>query len=344
MSNLPFARPLPAIAPQPPNFHFCHAHYGENLKFGECNSAGSAILHYTLPVSFQYRGCIVAVERAGPEATPPFVIDRDVVRGMIGWVISQCVTPSGIGGFVTASFERMVNHIIDPLTEFTESLPPYTAFLTVTVAGQPNYMETKTIAPGDYDPAIPEALSGALRGVISGWRSGNSYASHYIEGAWILELIASDMDRDSPNTLWWDSLRKTPTATQMAYECDPKLGSPTVVDCSKLEYSSLLGAPSDSISVGPGSDQFFSLGTCSVAITASVSLRLTWSQIKIALDTLINLCVSNPTKPALGGRAYYDSLSSHSLGRYRTKRGTLDGLNALPPHANITINGSFPGS
>ena len=336
MPSISVLGPLPSVAPTPPNFHLCSSHYGEDLKFADCNDAGHLILHYALPLNLQVGGCIVAVERAGPEASPPLMIDRETVRGMIGWVISQCVTPTGLGGFVTGSFERMVNYITDPSTRLTEPPPPWGAFFTVTVAGKPNYKGTGPIEPGDYDPAVPEVVAGALRGVISGWRKGNPYARRYIKDAQILDSIAAEMDHKFHVDNWWEYPERIRT-NQMAYECDANLGSPTAVDCGNLEYSSLLGAPSDPVSVGPGMDHFLSLGTCSAAITASVHLVLTWNQIKIALDALINRCVSNPLQPAKGGRAYYATPLSYGPSSRRMKRGTIDGLNALPPHANVTI-------
>ncbi|MCJ1236968.1 hypothetical protein MMC14_004952 [Varicellaria rhodocarpa] len=328
--------PLTATAPQPPNFHICNSYYGEGLKFADCNEAGHELLNYNLPVSLKIGDCIIAVERAGQQSTPLLSIDRDVVRGMIGWVIGQCVTPTGVGGFVTASFENMVNYFTNPSTIITELLPPWAGFLTVTVAGNPRYKDLHDIGPGDYDPAVPMALADSLRRIGNGIRKGNPYAVRYFDDAKVLEMHSKEMERSSLEETWWRDLG-TVSTDLMTYECDAKLGSPTAIDCSQLEYSSLIGAPSDSVTIGPEMDQFLSLGTCSVAITASVHLVLTWSQIRIALDTLINQCVSNPLKPAIGGRAYFERSSSlDSLSR-QMRRDTLDGLNALPLHANITL-------
>ena len=336
MPSSPFLGPLTTTAPQPPNFHICHSYYGEGLKFADCNEAGHEVLNYILPVSLKIGGCIIAVERAGPQSTPPLSIDRDVVRGMIGWVISQCVTPYGVGGFVTASFENMVNYFTNPSTILTETLPPWAGFLTVTIAGKPRYDDLDEIGPGDYDPAVPIAIADSLRRIGNGIRKGNPYAIRYFKDAACLEMHAKEMDRSSLEETWWKDLG-TVLTDLMTYECDAKLGSPTAIDCSQLEYSSLIGAPSDSVTIGPGMDQFLSLGTCSVAITASVHLVLTWSQIRITLDTLINQCVSNPLEPAIGGRAYFQLSSSLDSPSYQMRRDTLDGSNALPLHANITL-------
>ena len=53
----------------------------------------------------------------------------------------------------------------------------------------------------------------------------------------------------------WFSQGATLPPDDMAYECDSGLGSPSEVDCAKLEFSEL-GPPSDTISISPDNPTF----------------------------------------------------------------------------------------
>ena len=72
-----------------------------------------------------------------------------------------------------------------------------------------------------------------------------------------------------------------------------------------------------------------------MAISAATTLVLTWQQIQAALGTLMNVCLQNPSRPAYGGRAYYQQTAKVSRRKKRQAQAT--GLNALPPHANLTL-------
>ena len=63
---------------------------------------------------------------------------------------------------------------------------------------------------------------------------------------------------------------------------------------------------------------------------------ISWAQIQAALETLRNFCLTRPSQPAQGGRAYYVSqgLMNKGVGRRQTQ---VTGLNALPPHVNLTL-------
>ena len=73
------------------------------------------------------------------------------------------------------------------------------------------------------------------------------------------------------------------------------------------------------------------IDTCTLALSAAVTLVLTWAQIRTALATLISVCVANPVLPARGGRAFYGGShttpkvvgksSSRRSGRSRKRRG-----------------------
>ena len=123
----------------------------------------------------------------------------------------------------------------------------------------------------------------------------------------------------------------------MSYECEPKLQSPLPLDCEKFEYSGL-GAPTEKMTVGPEAPHLFSLGTCSLAISATVQLVLTWQQVKAALGSLILECITHPLHHPMGSTAHFNIPgSSTSILSRSVPHSALNGLNALPPHANITL-------
>ncbi|MCJ1258687.1 hypothetical protein MMC24_006520 [Lignoscripta atroalba] len=140
---------------------------------------------------------------------------------------------------------------------------------------------------------------------------------------------------------WYgQSSQAEPPNNTMTYECDTKLGNPSVVDCSQLQYSQL-GKSTESLALRPGVVDFLHSGSCNVAISASAPMVLSWAQIKAALDELVELCVNNPVATAVGGKAFYGAQSSIDLdlggGRKRKRKRDITGLNALPAHANITL-------
>ena len=72
------------------------------------------------------------------------------------------------------------------------------------------------------------------------------------------------------------------------------------------------------------------IDTCTLAISAAVTLVLTWAQVRTALATLMSVCVANPVLPARGGRAFYGSHTTPKVmgrsrrsgsGRSRKRRG-----------------------
>ena len=77
------------------------------------------------------------------------------------------------------------------------------------------------------------------------------------------------------------------------------------------------------------------LDTCFVAIFSEIAILLTWNQIRAAVGAIINMCVQNPIQTSQGGRAYYGPAP-----RVTSRDGSpmqVTGLNALPPHTNVTI-------
>ena len=124
----------------------------------------------------------------------------------------------------------------------------------------------------------------------------------------------------------------------MSYQCDAGLRSPATVDCAYIEWNQLTPA-SDTLTVGPKAGvRFLHSNTCYLAISSIIPLALTWNQVRTAVSALMSICIQNPFQAAHGGRAYY-SHPSHQIGKRGKKRRSSEvtGLNALPPHVNITI-------
>ena len=143
------------------------------------------------------------------------------------------------------------------------------------------------------------------------------------------------------DTTWWN-VAISPTqqsaleaSNKMTYECDAGLGSPSTVDCTKLEWSEL-GVGSDTVKVAPGVVTFLHQGTCNLAITATTALVLTWEQIRAAVSTLLSICVDNPYDSSQGGRAFYGAPPMTASNR-RIRKRQISGLDALPPGANMTV-------
>ena len=350
--------PLPVpIAPVPPNFHVCDPFYGDRLALSPCILAagrlprGSTFITYdqdhtpySLPTTSQYGSCQVRAAYAFPDgneivdgriAWPP-----DVLRNAASWIISQCVMPNSWGGFATISLESMMDWITNGTTTYAEinngPWPVNSVFITVTVSeidhdNEKNRMRDRN--PGYVDPSVAEALSDALG------HAGN------MAGATQLSAWAGRMSRGS-SFAWWSAFTKqTPAQREdrMTYVCDAQLGSPVSADCSQLGYSKL-GPLSDSLTVGPGyAVKILTYKTCKAAITASSDIVLTWSQIKVALASLINECVKHPLRPPLGGRAHAaNQLPGKFIGRGTERKeyftAGAGGMNALPPHVDITLS------
>lgn len=222
-----------------------------------------------------------------------------------------------------------------------ESLPPSTTFLTLTVSGP----EKKLSSPGNTDPSVLQALATKFRFKSLEELSGTEAWSFNAFSSLIFRIEAEDAERRGR---WdWDMVgtHNEPgggrarqnaliASEKMTYDCDANLGNPAPQDCLQLEWSQL--PSSDTLHVGPGSATFLHQNSCYLAITASVALVLTWEQIRAAVNALFHACVQHPYNPVQGGRAFYKP--PRPVGGRRTRRdGTPSGLNALPPHANVTV-------
>ena len=111
--------------------------------------------------------------------------------------------------------------------------------------------------PGDYDPAVGEFLSDVLHSRRQNAQSGTALQQHYAEAESLLARQTLSMERGA-DTTWWD-YRLTALDDTMTYECDAKLGDPSTVDCSQLEYSQL-GIASEFVTIGPATVKFVHSG------------------------------------------------------------------------------------
>ncbi|MCJ1234526.1 hypothetical protein MMC14_002487 [Varicellaria rhodocarpa] len=260
------------------------------------------------------------------------------LRALVAVTIQTCVVGSGRGGFSTMGIERLFNYLRDPnpsTSPYIDPIPDNTAFITATVHG----INLINPTPGDQDPSVPLALS-SLFGLQASLQTEDSHERYIslMESA----LYLGDASGQPGDRAWWDrgstgseTAQKALLASdEMIYECNSRLGSPSSVYCSQIEWSQL-GPPSDMLALDPSSPTILHQEDCYLAITATVALALTWRQIRAAIDTLLNTCVNHPYNPPQGGRAYFGTLPYLSAGH--GKRDTVSGLNALPPHANITV-------
>lgn len=191
--------------------------------------------------------------------------------------------------------------------------------------------DTHRPEPGDNDPSVPLRVANYLSTLY--YSAQGTLKIRYASLALGFHRQSESMHRGG-RTTWWAGGQ---AADDMTYECDSKLGSPKVFDCTQVH--SQLGATSDSVQVGAGEVKFLSssknannyasttisprltptLDTCHVAISAVRAIVLTWAQIQAALDTLTNRCVSTLSNSPQGGRAFYGVQTAIS-GR-RRKRG-----------------------
>lgn len=271
----------------------------------------------------------MSVDAAGPALPDEMYVRPDDIRTMAAYVIDQCVRRSRVGGFVTNGMSTIVDYILNPATNLNARYPVDTVFITVTVSGPRDH----DFQPGNTDPMVPVLFGGLQLDAYRKATPGSSEASLRWAGSRFWSTVAASMTRGGPVAWWSPSLSLA--SNEMTYECDSGLGSPSTVDCAQIEWGQL-GPASDAIAVGPEKITFLHANTCNLAISASVTLVLTWAQIRTALATLMTTCVQHPFRAPQGGRAYFRLRPSQLSGRKSRKRDGLTGLNALPPHANIT--------
>ena len=236
-------------------------------------------------------------------------------------------------------------------------------FITVSIANPKSGLRS----PGDYSAAVPQRLFGSLRSLADTTQNSDAKA-YYQSLANQLWRRAIEMGHQKdPYFTWWQPEPSSRVVSQspneMTYECDAKLGSPALVDCSQLEWQGL-GFPSDTVTVSPSTPKSYLssmsdksnkrpqrlierfLGSCGVNISATTPVVLLASQIKAAFAALLSTCIENPIRSSQGGRAYYGLYAGPSISMQdifktkhpkRTANPGVSGLKALPPHVNMTI-------
>ena len=260
------------------------------------------------------------------------------VRGTAGSI-------TGLGGSATLNFQRLISWaVINPVDPLASALPPVPAsasFFTVTISGPTD----KLYSPGDYSPIIPQALRDANEKAYDAeaeQRSIDPEVMAYLDRVNFWQGQAEGMSSMGNTRIsWWRSQPRN--SNQMMYQCDAGLGTPSLYDCIQVQ-SSQINYLGDSLAVGPGIVHFLHSNTCFVAVSATVDLVLTWSQVRIAIATLVGTCINTPYHTtSLGGKAYHRAIpsspqsNSHKARKKRKSVDELTGLNALPPAANVTI-------
>ena len=245
---------------------------------------------------------------------------------------ASCVRNSGQGGFATLNLMNAVDWAVDNSPPYQwRTIPPVEAiFLTITVSGPTERFFTS----GAYDPEIPAIIARSIR-MWNAPREGTQPAQSALRRVEFWEGRAEYMHRGGTEA-WWAI--QPPLDANMEYQCDKRLGTPVAVDCAQIEWSQL-NSSIDTLNIGPGV-LFLHSKTCFLAISAAIPLVITWAQIRVAVSSLMNLCIEGGV--AQGGRAYYQQPSQISgrNSKYKRQAGNisgLSGLNALPPHLNVTI-------
>lgn len=253
------------------------------------------------------------------------------IRDTAAAVLHNCILDRGLGGYATYGIRDLVDQVF-PIAQVRagalSSLSIHTTFITVTISAKGR----RSTAPGNFDPGVPESIAQKFTTKYTQAQLNSGAELLYATSAKTWNMKTEGMRRGG-TTPWW---RPADASDEMAYECDAGLGSPPSVDCNKIEWSQL-GPGSDTVSVGPGQVTFLHSNTCYLAISASVALLITWEQIRAAVSALMNVCVQHPFGPPQGGRAFYGHQPPPQAVSGRKVKREHTGLNALPPHANITV-------
>ena len=248
-----------------------------------------------------------------------------------------------MGGFSTHNLGLLFGYLLTNEPSPENPIPGDTAFVTLTVSGP----EGKSTEPGNTDPAILAYLADLFDAQAE--ESPIDDLKRWKDTLWAQYFRSASLASLGTHHSWVlpdsSQIGIGIAANEMSYECDASLGAPLVNDCSGIEWGNELGPDSDTISVGPAQTTFLHRNSCYVAISASIALVLTWAQVRVALSALITTCVQNPFNVhSQGGRAFHMTpIAGHSNGRKKGEKkkkrdgSNLSGLNALPPHANLTV-------
>lgn len=269
------------------------------------------------------------VEVGGNARHPSILASPRHIRDLATYVYDNCVLGLEVGGFATHYFAHLLDWSMALDTSLLEPIPSDAAFLTISITSR----DARDHSPGNTDPEVSLALSAGNLIASRLLPAGSNAERHTVAHSEYWRRQSMNMVRGG-QTPWYRRVSPPPQG-EMTYECDDLLGSPAAADCSRIEWDQL-GPASDTVAVGPGVT-FVHSNSCVFAISATIRLTLVWEQIRAALTTLMNVCVRHPYQPPQGGRAYFGAQPKHIGGRRSRRRRGLNGLNALPPHANITI-------
>ena len=170
--NLSTNKPYEPSPPVLPDFGICYAWYGSHLSDSDARGAGirlptsndyvdyilnNSSERFHLPFSAASGNLIIQIEIAGPIPNLLSVrIIPNMLRAMASFIQTNCISKSGIGGFVTLGIEKLFTYITEPQTNIARTpYPASTAFVTVMIGSRYRYLPP----PGDYDPQMALALA-----------------------------------------------------------------------------------------------------------------------------------------------------------------------------------------
>lgn len=220
IGNLTSYVPPAPLAPTPPDFAFCHHAYGAHLMRSEGMYAGGILpqgethIHYwvtreeqggsfqsnTLPFDVSFGNVAVKVEIAGPVDIDKVFLVPNHIRGMAGYLANHCLGAGGVGGFVTASIQGLVDYIGDPGADLDAPVyPDNTAFLTVTMS---SLARIHTL-PGDHDPYMAQFLQQVATNAMR--TRGSPHAGIFAER--ILRYAVQTQRMSRLGTIaWWEDM------------------------------------------------------------------------------------------------------------------------------------------
>ena len=270
----------------------------------------------------------ISIELSDQSPTVRFLAHPNQLYLIAVNLCQECAADSGRGGFATLDIVHAIDWAMDSTFQWRRRPPIEASFLTVMVSGPTG----RLYQPGNYDPAVAVAI-GTTIGRSNAPREGSQLAPSVVRQVEYWTYRSEQMQRGGTDETWWAI--SPPLDASMNYECDDGLGSPASVDCADVEWNQLSPSP-DILSVGPGV-LFLHSKSCFLAISAAISLTVTWKQIRAGVAALLNLCINDPLQVSRGGRAYFQSQQIPVSGKHKRQAKIVSGLNALPPHLNITI-------
>ena len=275
--------------------------------------------------------CSLRIDVVAPGILREFELQakpRDI-RNLAFFLVEKCVSELHTGGFATLHLVNLVDWALNPSSFLYGMFPLDAVFITVSIMAR-----NLDFHPGTYDPEIALALWGASNLAATFLPENSQDHRVLLARADLWRSNAHRMTR-GPSERPWFMFSSSSDVDEMIYECDSNLGNPAMSDCAQIEWSQL-GHPSDSLTIGPEAT-FLHFNTCTLAISATLTIVLLWQQIQTASAMLMDTCIQYPYLAPRGGRAYYNMASSHVDGAKSKRQSNVTGQNALPPHANVTI-------